>query len=371
LNIAVALSQGMPHLKIFDFIRKENDVLYEHVGSVDNEGIKKTLLAVSRLPVDALIIDTDISPDTGLLLGLHSFRISRPDARVLFIANRRQPGDDLISGVVSLGFYDIIENIDEQQLLSELAICLKNSYPYSRVVKWHRGFRNETDIKIKEVRERVVIERRPVGKVTVAVAGVASGVGCTHIALSIASYLSAYGTVALVEDSQRPVLASISGLGQEISKPYEAFKYVNTDIYPLPQLSDGLHESFLYERLLSALNNYDYIVRDLGVLNAERLRELYKAESAFLVVSASPWRIMDFVRAHNSHKDDFTNINIVSAFGSDKDLRLYRQVTNIVPTILPFAVNPTQVSKDTETIYKKIFDFLLPERKQKRKFGLF
>jgi hypothetical protein len=211
--------------------------------------IKNTLLAFSRLPVDALIVDSDISLDTGLLYALHSFRIARPDARVLFIVNRRQPGDDLVSGVVSLGFYDIIENIDEQQLLSELTICLMNPYPYSRAVKWHRGFRNEADIKIKEIRERVLIERRPVGKVTVAVAGVAPGVGCTHTSLSIASYLSTYGTVALIEDSQRSVLSSISGLGQEISKPYEVFKYVNTDVYPLPQLSDGLCESFLYERL--------------------------------------------------------------------------------------------------------------------------
>lgn len=371
MNIAIALSQGMPHLKIFELVKNTNTVLCEHVGSFDNEAIKNTLLAFSRLPVDSLIVDSDISTDTGLLYALHSFRIARPDARVLFIVNRRQPGDDLVSGIVSLGFYDIIENIDEQQLLSELVICLKNPYPYSRVVKWHRGLRNEGEIKIKEVRERVVIERRPVGKVTIAAASVAPGAGCTHTALSIASFLSTYGRVALVEDSQRPVLSSISGLGQEISKPYEAYKYVNTDVYPLPQLLDGLHKSFLYERLLPTLNNYEYIIRDLGVIDTERLRELYRAESGVLVVSASSWRIMDFVRMHNSLKDEFTNINIVSAFGSDKDLRLYRQVTNIVPVILPFAVDPMQISKDAETIYKKMFDFLLPERKQKRKFGLF
>ena len=371
LNVAIVLSQGMPHLKIFDTIKRENDILYEHMGASDNEGIKKVLVAVSRLPVDVLIIDTDISSDTGLLFALHSFRIARPDARVIVFVNRRQPGDETVSGIVSLGIYDIIEDANEEQLLSNLILCLKASYPYSRAVKWHKGFRSESDIKIKEVRERVVIERRPVGKVTVAVAGVANGVGCTHTSITVASFLSAFGSVALIEDSQRPSLGYISGLGQEIPNKAGAFRHYNADIYPLPQQQELFADSFLYERLLPSLGNYEYIVRDLGVLDPERLRELYRAESGILVVSASPWRIMDFVKMHNLLKDDFANINIVSAFGSDKDLRLYRQVTSIVPIMLPLSVDPSHVSKDGEGVFKKMFDFLLPERKQKRKFGLF
>lgn len=370
LNVAIVLSTGMPHLKIFDTIKRENDILYEHMGASDNEGIKKVLIAVSRLPVDALIIDTDVSSDTGLLLALHSYRIARPESRIIVSINRRQPGDDLVSGIVSLGIYDIIENVDDVQLLAELSLCLKSPYSYSQVVKWHRGFRNEADVKIKEVRERIIVERRPVGKVTVSVAGVASGIGCTHTSIAVASFLSAFGPVALIEDSQHPSLSYISGLGQEIPNKNGAFKHYNVDIYPL--LKQELHvDSFLYERLMSSLSSYEYIVRDLGVLDTERLRELYRSESGILVVSASPWRIMDFVKMHNLLKDDFANINIVSAFGSDKDLRLYRQVTSIVPIMLPLSVDPSHVSKDGEGVFKKMFDFLLPERKQKRKFGLF
>jgi len=370
MNIAIILSQGVPHLKIFDAVKRENEILYEHMGATDNEGIKKAIIAVSRLPVDILIIDTDVSSDTELLLALHSYRVSRPDARVVVLVNRRQPGDELVSGIVSLGIYDIIENIDESQLLSEILINIKSPYPYSRVVKWHRGFRGEADIKIKEVRERVVIERRPVGKVTLSVAGVANGVGCTHTAITVASFLSTFGTVALIEDSQHPSLSHISGLGQEIPNKNGAFRYYNTDIYTLRQQETFL-DSFLYERLMPALGGYEYIVRDLGVLDPERLRELYRAESGILAVSASPWRIMDFVKMHNSLKDDFANINIVSAFGSDKDLRLYRQVTNIVPIMIPWSVDPSHVSKEGEAVFKKMFNFLLPDRKQKRVFGLF
>lgn len=371
MNIAIVLSQGMPHVKIFDIVKKEHEILYEHMGSADSEGIKKALLAVSRLPVDVLITNTDISSDIGLLHALHSFRISRPDARVIVLVNRRQPGDEMVSGIVSLGIYDVIEDINEEQLLSDLILCLKAPYPYSRAVKWHKGFRSESDIKIKEVRERVVIERRPVGKVTVSIAAVSNGVGCTHTSIAVASFLSAFGSVALIEDSQRPSLGYISGLGQEIPNKAGAFRHYNADIYPLPQQQELLADSFLYERLLPSLGNYEYVVRDLGVLDPERLRELYRAESGVLVVSASPWRIMDFVKMHNLLKDDFVNINVVSTFGSEKDLRLYRQVTSIVPIMLPLSIDPSHVSKDSECVFNKMFDFLLPERKQKRKFGLF
>jgi len=371
LNISIILSQVMPHVKIFDIVKKEHEVLYEHMGTTDSEGIKKAIMAVSRLPADVLVIDTDVSSDTGLLLALHSYRIARPDSRVVVLVNRRQPGDELVSGIVSLGIYDIIENVDESQLLSELSLNIKSPYPYSKVVKWHRGFRGEADIRIKEVRERVIIERRPVGKVTVAVAGVSNGVGCTHTSIAVASYLSSFGSVALIEDSQRPSLGYISGLGQEIPNKIGVFKYYNADIYPLSQQQELFNDSFLYERLLPSLGSYEYVVRDLGVLDPERLRELYRAESGILVVSTSPWRIMEFVKAHNLLEDNFTNINIVSAFGSERDLRLYKQVTSITPVMIPLSVDLSHVSKEGKAVFKKMFDFLLPERKQKRKFGLF
>jgi hypothetical protein len=271
-----------------------------------------------------LVTDTDASSENGLLASLHAFRIVRPEARVIFLVNRRQPGDDLVSGAVSLGIYDVIEADAENRFLPEFEKCLAQGYPYSKVAVWHKGFRGEAGVAKKaEVREKVIIERRPVGKVTVAVASVAPGVGCTHTALMAAAFLSRYGRTALVEDSQRPVFEAIRGIGENIPDP-DGYRAYNADIYPVKdQFADA--PGFLYDRAIAALAGYGYVVRDLGVLDEERLREMHRAECALLVVSASAWRIMDFVRAHNALKDDFSRFKVVSAFGSEKDVRLCRQ----------------------------------------------
>jgi hypothetical protein len=126
---------------------------------------------------------------------------------------------------------------------------------------------------------------------------------------------------------------------------------------------------FLYDRAIAALAGYGYVVRDLGALDEERLREMHRAECPLLVVSASAWRIMDFVRAHNALKDDFSRFNVVSAFGSEKDVRLCRQTTGIAPVVLPVCPDPSADSAGV--VFEKLFGFFLPERRPKRRLGFF
>jgi len=367
LNIAVVLSDGMPN-EITEACRGKGDVLYECAGTFDAEGLKKVFHSVARLPVDVLVTDTDASSENGLLAGLHAFRIVRPEARVILLVNRRRPGDDLVSGAVSLGIYDVIEADAENRFLPEFGKCLAQGYSYAKAAAWHKGFRGEADAAKKaEVREKVIIERRPVGRVTVAVASIAAGVGCTHTALMAAAFLSRYGRTALVEDSQRPVFEGISGIGEN-SPDSDGFRAYNTDIYPVKsQFTDAA--GFLYDKVISVLAGYDYVVRDLGVLDEDRLREMHRAEYSLLVVSASAWRIMDFIRAHNSLKDDFSRFNIVSAFGSEKDVRLYRQTTGIAPVMLPACPDPS--TDAAGVVFEKLLGVFLPERKPKRRFGFF
>jgi hypothetical protein len=354
--------------EITETCKSKGDVLYECGGTFDAEGIKKVFHSVARLPVDVLVTDTDASSENGLLAALHAFRIVRPEARVIFLVNRRQPGDDLISGAVSLGIYDVIEADAENRFLPEFAKSLAQAYPYSKAAAWHKGFRGETGTaKRVEVREKVIIERRPVGKVTVAVASVAAGVGCTHTALMAAAFLSRYGRTALVEDSQRPVFEGIRGIGESLPDS-DGFRAYNADIYPVKnQFADAA--GFLYDRAIASLTVYGYVVRDLGVLDDERLKEMHRAECALLVVSATVWRIMDFVRAHNTLKDDFSKFNVVSAFSSEKDMRLHRQVTGVAPVMLP--VCPDPYADTACAVFEELFGFFLPERKLKRRFGFF
>jgi hypothetical protein len=155
----------------------------------------------------------------------------------------------------------------------------------------------------------------------------------------------------------------IRGLGESLLDS-DGFRAYNADIYPVKdQLTDAA--GFLYDRAIAALAGYGYVVRDPGALDEERLREMHRAECSLLIVSASAWRIMDFVRAHNALKDDFSRFNVVSAFGSEKDVCLHRHVTGISPGMLSACPDPS--ANVALVVFENLFEFLLPERKPRRR----
>ncbi len=225
---------------------------------------------------------------------------------------------------------------------------------------WSRGSKGDSP---RARKENVVIERRPVGLVTVSVAGMASGIGCTHTALMLATFLAKRGhSVALVEDSQRPVFSSITGLATGKCKSELGFRLYGVDIFPLPVRGDT--DGYLYDQLMSLLSGYEYVVRDMGVLDSERRRELYRAGCGVVVASISSWRVMDLVRQHNSLNEDFGKIAVVSAFGTDKDRKMFKEVTGVTTLPLAWCPNPATLPDGGEEEMKDILGSLLPERKE-------
>ena len=61
------------------------EVLYENVGRYKEEDVKKVFQAAARLPGETLVLDVDISSGNALVRALHTFRISRPEARVILL----------------------------------------------------------------------------------------------------------------------------------------------------------------------------------------------------------------------------------------------------------------------------------------------
>ncbi|MBS3949552.1 MAG: hypothetical protein KGZ53_02645 [Peptococcaceae bacterium] len=349
-------------------VAERGEVLYENIGRYNEDEVKKVFQAAARLPGDTLVLDIDISSGSGLVRAVHAFRISRPGTKIILLIGVRQPGDETISAMVSLGVYNICEPDNEELFAKDFEDCLRgDGRSYALAARWHRGFREDSE---QTQRETVVIERRPVGRVTVAVAGMAPGIGCTHTALMLAAFLAKSGhAVALVEDSQRPVFSSIAGLATGKCKNERGFRLYGADIFPLPVRSEK--EGHLYDQLLSLLAEYEYVVRDMGVLDACRLRELYRAGRGIAVTSASSWRVMDLVRQHNTLNEDFDKIAVVSAFGTDKDRKMFQEVTGIAPLPLAWCPDPSTLPEGGEATIKTILGSLLPERKARRAFRLF
>lgn len=180
------------------------DVVFEHIGKLDAESVKEIFYSVSRVSAEVLIIDLDVFSGKEIVSVLQGFRITRPDTRVIVIAPERKPGDEIISSIVGLGIYDIAAEGKESNW-SEIIKNILLSHPatYAQAARWHTGQFLNASVQAKE---RVIIEERLAGVVTIAVAGTAHGIGCTYTALSMASFLSRLGhSTAVIEDSQKTV----------------------------------------------------------------------------------------------------------------------------------------------------------------------
>ncbi|AKX95201.1 hypothetical protein MOTHE_c24220 [Moorella thermoacetica] len=107
--------------------------------------------------------------------------------------------------LVGLGVYDIIDGPVEADWGALVAHAFTRvPATYAQAARWliMTGLTGE-----EQVKEKVVIEQRPVGVMTIAVAGAEPGLGCSHTALAISAFLARQGhDVALVEDSQNPVM---------------------------------------------------------------------------------------------------------------------------------------------------------------------
>ncbi|MFU2157510.1 hypothetical protein [Caldisericum sp. AR60] len=100
-----------------------------------------------------------------------------------------------------MGIYDIAAEGKESNWNEIIKnILISPSATYAQTARWHTGQLLNASI---QTMERVIIEERPAGIVTIAVSATAHGIGCTHTALSMASFLPRLGHSAAVIETDR------------------------------------------------------------------------------------------------------------------------------------------------------------------------
>ncbi|ADH59871.1 hypothetical protein Tmath_0085 [Thermoanaerobacter mathranii subsp. mathranii str. A3] len=340
------------------------DVVFEHVGKLDSESVKEIFYSASRVSADVLIVDLDVFSGKEIVSALQGFRIARPNTRIIVIAPDRKPGDEIISSIVGLGIYDIAAEGKESNW-SEIIknILLSPPATYAQAARWHTGQLLNASIQTKE---RVIIEERPAGIVTVAVSATAHGIGCTYTALSVASFLSRLGhSAAVIEDSQKPVFSFLcSVLKAKEGKVEGSYTVHGIDIFPVDKSGDN--GNWNYDMLLKKIKEgqYEYVVRDLGVLNSPRRREMYGADIAFVVASAAKWRWHEVIERIDG---DFDIIFPLASQNNVEEISFY---AGIKGTALSYCPNP--FAEENDSVFLKLLAPVLPSRRKKRiLFGVF
>jgi len=338
------------------------EIIIEQVGTLDSQGIKDVLNSAARVASDILILDLDIGSGRDIVAALQSFRIARPHTRIILLAPDKEPGDVIVSSLVGLGIYDIISGPKDSDW-GKLVKDALSSQPatYAQAARWHTGQFLNNSVSAKE---HVIIEERPAGVVTIAVAGIAHGLGCTHTALSIASFLARGHSVAIIEDSQRPALGFLCSVMKARDGRVEgSYTIHGLDIFPSDKSAAGDNSN--YDSLIRKIKTgqYEYVVRDLGVLDELKVRDMYRADTAFLVASASKWRWQELI---DKIDPEFSIIFPLASQGDIEDLSFY---AGIKGTALPYYPNP--FSKENDSLFLKLLAPILPNRKRKKSlFGL-
>lgn len=309
-------------------------ILFEKVGVFNPEEFQRLCTAAANISIDILIVDmTCCSYDAAFVKGIRKYRVAT-SKRVVLIAPGRSPGDPTISMLVGDGVYDIIapawpENHDEVlDIRPYLQMQLSMSYHMGNAARWRNL---QVDEEIEEprpvekepvkasrqmpvlededfdfslpperVKERVVIQERFYGTITVAVGGADRRTGCTYTSLVLGKMLASHGKTAVVEmfnPKQIPGVFHLYDMQPAVHFPYGVHHH-GVDLFP----SRNDRETWLNELYA----HYDYLVLDFGQL---------------WVGNQPTIHISEFLRAH---------IRVITSGSSDWDFdRLTRTLSHL------------------------------------------
>lgn len=346
------------------FIEFGEEIVYQMVGSDLESDVE--FPKIERISVKVLIIDYTAFPDSeSLRQSIMNFKILRPSTRIIVLAPGVVPGDSSMSFFFSLGIWDIL-NQSDGALKEVLLDCLQSSPSLNKGVRWFTGqtqpvspIANSSSV-VKEIEFRDKI----IGTVTVAFAGVRSGIGCSFLALQAAFYLG-YNykdkKIALVSFNSFRDFLSLGGLE---SFSGNSFTYKDIDFFNACDVA-----------LLLSRREYDYIVLDIGVLKTRQgnslvaspfYAEFLRSDIQFLVSGSVPWHVENMLDCLFEDRvagkcNDSVSWALLFNFSSVDDFRKLGNLDRL-SFMVPFF---PYLFKYDESFFAFLYDILKPVLPQK------
>ena len=340
----------------------EDNIVFEQYGVLSSDDVEVLIKKIAHGVVcSALIVDIDICED-GMHLArvLGDYRAIKDKTRVVVLAEGREPGDRVCSELVSNNIFDII-SFNAKDEAYDLSCCLSDVLSgdcatWKDARKWKTAYEDN----IKQTKKEIIYSDRIVGTIVIAVGGTDRGVGCTHIAISIGSYLMSKGhKVALLDMSEKAALHSIGDL--------KGAKILDDGVVDY----DGAHyfnKSFKLNNVLGL--DYKYVILDLGRLKYQNekgsydsylyLEEMYRSDISLLVCGAAVWQLPSF----DKYKDEIGgNWNIAYNFSGTEGER----IDNVSYTF-PVIPDPFELKDNIREFMSGILAPVLPKEKKAKKW---
>lgn len=348
---------------------KGSNILYKRV---DNDiDILEEIERVNRIPIHVLIVDIFcVKEKKKIPQAIRRFRIRNSNARIIIIAPNFQPGNELLSILVTMGVYDIINPISEKMediiILPSLLEHIENPATYAKAVKWDISANEYIDDKIKE-NEKVVVEKtrtltiekdRIIGTVVIAVSGTMHRIGTTHTVLSLSKFLKELKyKVAVVELHKSQNFNSIKNSYTDTIEKDNMFTLDGIDYYPYnPKLGvlDVLQE------------DYNYVVIDMGIYNECNIIEFKRANERIIVSGIKDWELTELELILRTGDKILYKNKYLFNFADKNTFNFIRSNMNNLPCFLaPMNPQPFHKNKEFNEVFKIMLKDVLPKIEQK------
>ena len=174
-------------------------------------------------------------------------------------------------------------------------------------------------------------EKSFLGK-TIGIIGTATGVGVTHLALSLSNFL-------VIEQGKRVMLADFSA-GRELGHvpvtpkkcAYGVTYAVDWDIKRMPQL---MNEAF------------DFLILDFGSDWQNNREEFLRCSKKIVLGSLQPWKKEQYDRRMQELEKEtgFEHWDYCALFGEKEEKKYFMQTYHLTLRLVPFFENPYRLGK--------------------------
>lgn len=321
---------------------------------------------LSSMAFNFLILDMSCLEDYRRVpQAVRKLMLNNENLRVIVIVPQKFSGSEVISNLISMGIYDIIgqrEN-EEKNITPILIEHFENPSTYAKAIKWDEGFARKKELEKEfidtgrksggDLQAKTIEKDKIVGTVVIAVVGTMSRIGTTHTAISIAKYLmdNRHG-VALVELHDSLAFERIKNYYENVVEKKGMFSLGGMDFYPFDPsraVSDLL------------LEDYSYIILDMGVYEKCNIAEFRRAHERIVVSGVKDWELDELEELIESENKNFKN-RYYFTFASDEMFELVKSSMDSLPCFqAPYNPQPFDDSEECAKVFSSMLRNVLPQ----------
>jgi hypothetical protein len=282
MNICAVISRAYNDAVESAVIKTGNILLDVCVEGLDHRDAASAInMQINGRP-DILIIDAGVELQFPWN-SIYRVRIGTPDTRIIILCEDET--NSLLTKCVQAGIYDILIVSEPRFLSSQIEAAITHPANYAAATRYinvpDENTRNAPKIVLAhKVGEEVhIVEEKPVGNVTIAIASVLPRSGCTTTAINIARYMAGKGLRVALWMSNINHFTAIQEAYNDVEVTTSGSRYTLDKI------------DFCAGMEIPDIGEYQYIILDIGCMSPETIKEFKRSTVKIVLSGVKDWEL--------------------------------------------------------------------------------